>query len=124
MIMYINEEYIENIELQQDNVEVQDDGKGSYPYVLSLKTSVIPKGRGLKYYFDNISLKINGKEVDPNAEYKVATTEFLSKGGDNYSALGKGEVLGTMGITRDVFVDYLKANKDMAAPKAGRMIKE
>ena len=70
------------------------------------------------------SLKINGKEVDPNAEYKVATTEFLSKGGDNYSALGKGEVLGTMGITRDVFVDYLKANKDMAAPKAGRMIKE
>jgi hypothetical protein len=56
--MYINEEYIEDIELQQDTVEVQEDGKGSYPYVLSLKTSVIPKGRGLSYYFDNI-MKMN-----------------------------------------------------------------
>ena len=58
MIMYINEEYIDNIEIQQDTVEVQDEGNSRYPYVLSLKTSVIPKGRGLSYYFNNI-IKMN-----------------------------------------------------------------
>ncbi|MGM9992538.1 MAG: bifunctional metallophosphatase/5'-nucleotidase [Candidatus Bruticola sp.] len=70
-----------------------------------------------------VSLKINGQEVDPNAEYTVATTEFLSKGGDNYSALGKGETLKTIGITRDVFIDYIKSFDSMPAPAVGRMVK-
>ena len=71
-----------------------------------------------------ISLKVNGKDVDPEADYTVATTEFLSKGGDNYSALGRGETTKTIGITRDVFVDYLKGFDSMPAPATGRLIKK
>ncbi len=71
-----------------------------------------------------ISLKVNGKDVDPEAEYTVATTEFLSKGGDNYSALGRGKTIKTIGITRDVFVDYLKSFDSMPAPATGRLIKK
>lgn len=52
--MVINEDYIEDIELQQDEVSVTDSECSEYPYVLRLKTAVIPKGRGLDYYFSNI----------------------------------------------------------------------
>ena len=50
--MHINEDYIEDIELQQE--EVSAAAEETYPYVLRMKTAVIPKGRGLNFYYDNI----------------------------------------------------------------------
>lgn len=71
------------------------------------------------------SVEVNGKPLDPEATYTVATTEFLSKGGDAYSAFDNGKVTKTIGITRDVFIDYVKSFEGgMPAPEAGRMIKK
>ena len=56
--MKINEEFIDDIEIQNDDVSVINDSSETYPYTLKLKTSVIPKGRGLSFYFDNI-MKMN-----------------------------------------------------------------
>ena len=69
------------------------------------------------------SLKVQGKAIDPEATYRVATTEFLAKGGDSYTAFSKGQIVETAGITRDVFKDYLASFKDkgMPVPKVGNL---
>ena len=59
--MHINEDYIEDIELNQEEVSAADEN-AEYPYVLKMKTAVIPKGRGLGFYYDNI-VKMN-KVID------------------------------------------------------------
>ncbi|MGO1832001.1 MAG: bifunctional metallophosphatase/5'-nucleotidase, partial [Brevibacterium yomogidense] len=38
-----------------------------------------------------VSVEFNGEEIDPNAEYRVATLSFLASGGDNFSAFANGE---------------------------------
>ncbi|MBQ7502284.1 bifunctional metallophosphatase/5'-nucleotidase [bacterium] len=70
---------------------------------------------------DFTSLKLNGKDIDPEADYTVSTTEFVSKGGDNYTAFEKGEFLQTTDMTRDIFVQYIKNNKEVNAPAVGRI---
>lgn len=37
------------------------------------------------------SVKVDGKEIDPNKEYRVATLSFLAAGGDNYTSFAKGD---------------------------------
>jgi hypothetical protein len=59
--MHINEDYIEDIELDQEEVSASEEG-AEYLYVLKMKTAVIPKGRGLGFYYDNI-VKMN-KVID------------------------------------------------------------
>jgi 5'-nucleotidase len=37
------------------------------------------------------SVKVDGEEIDPNKEYRVATLSFLAAGGDNYTSFAKGD---------------------------------
>ena len=37
------------------------------------------------------SVKVDGKEIDPNKEYRVATLSFLAAGGDNFTSFAKGD---------------------------------
>ncbi|HWA49155.1 MAG TPA: 5'-nucleotidase C-terminal domain-containing protein, partial [Dongiaceae bacterium] len=36
---------------------------------------------------------VGGKPLDPQAIYKVATNDFMLRGGDGYTAFAEGEVL-------------------------------
>ena len=38
-------------------------------------------------------VQIGGKPLDPRASYRVATSDYMSKGGDGYSSLSKGKAL-------------------------------
>ena len=40
-----------------------------------------------------VSLEVGGEPVDPDARYKVATNDFLARGGDAYTALTEGTLL-------------------------------
>ncbi len=51
---------------------------------------------------------LNGKAIDKNATYKVATNDFMAAGGDGYTMFGK--VVSEGSLLSDVFIDYLKAN--------------
>ena len=51
---------------------------------------------------------LNGKAIDRNATYKVATNDFMAAGGDGYSMFGK--VLSEGSLLSDVFIDFLKKN--------------
>ena len=37
------------------------------------------------------SVKVDGKEIDPNQDYRVATLSFLAAGGDNFTSFAKGD---------------------------------
>ncbi|SDS29477.1 5'-nucleotidase [Brevibacterium siliguriense] len=37
------------------------------------------------------SVKVDGKDIDPNKDYRVATLSFLAAGGDNFSSFAKGD---------------------------------
>jgi 2',3'-cyclic-nucleotide 2'-phosphodiesterase (5'-nucleotidase family) len=51
---------------------------------------------------------LNGKAIDKNATYKVATNDFMAAGGDGYTMFGK--VLTEGSLLSDVFMNFLSAN--------------
>ncbi len=53
-------------------------------------------------------LLINGKPVDPNAEYRIATNSYLAAGGDGYKIFKNAiEYYDTSLMQRDAFIDYV-----------------
>lgn len=56
---------------------------------------------------------INGKAVDPNQHYYIATSDYLALGGDNMKFFSKGESIPTGIKLRDLFIDYFKKNTEV-----------
>ena len=53
-------------------------------------------------------LTINGKPVDPNAEYRIATNSYLAAGGDGYSMFTDSvDYYDTSLMQRDAFIEYV-----------------
>lgn len=59
---------------------------------------------------------VNGKEVEPNRDYYIATSDYLAMGGDNMAFFGKGELISTGIKLRDLFIEKFKANPQIVAP--------
>lgn len=87
------------------------------------------------------SLKVDGKAIQPQSWYTLATNDFLAAGGDGYTALTK--ILGTMEnkenhpmyenrvvlfdsgrAIRDMVIDFIKDKKLISATAEGRIQKE
>ena len=66
-------------------------------------------------------IKIGGKVLDPEKTYTLATTEFLTTGGDGFAALTKGTIVQRYDFARDIFVNYLKSKKNLAVPATGNV---
>lgn len=64
---------------------------------------------------------INGKEVDPNKYYYIATSDYLAVGGDNMTFFSKGELIETGIKMRDLFIDKFKAQSEITPPKDVRL---
>lgn len=85
---------------------------------------------GVKLRIDDhkiTELLINGKPLDENRVYNVATIDFLLSGGDNVTALKDNNHVEESGITiRDVILEYMKTFQDHGEPlpsrKDGRVI--
>ena len=71
-----------------------------------------------------LNLEIDGKAVDPEASYKLATNDFMLSGGDGYTSLAKGKVLidgkGGKLLATEV-IDYIAAHKTVEAKLEGRI---
>ena len=66
------------------------------------------------------SVAVDGKPLDPNQEYRIATLSFLAAGGDNFSSFAKGE-FELSGVTDfETWVDYFEKNTPVAPDKAER----
>ncbi|SDJ63491.1 5'-nucleotidase C-terminal domain-containing protein [Chryseobacterium jejuense] len=64
---------------------------------------------------------INGKEVDPNKDYYIATSDYLALGGDNMKFFSKGESIPTGVKLRDLYIDYFKRNPEIVTPTDVRL---
>ena len=56
---------------------------------------------------------INGKEVNPDQDYYIATSDYLALGGDNMKFFLKGESIPTGIKLRDLFIDYFKKTPEV-----------
>ncbi|WP_419489019.1 5'-nucleotidase C-terminal domain-containing protein [Chryseobacterium bernardetii] len=64
---------------------------------------------------------VNGKEVDPNKDYYIATSDYLALGGDNMKFFSKGEAISTGVKLRDLYIDYFKRNPEIISPTDVRL---
>ena len=74
---------------------------------------------------DNQSISkklINGKPVDYNKDYYIATSDYLAMGGDNMAFFGKGKLIATGIKMRDLFIEKFKQNPNISAPDDIRLI--
>jgi 5'-nucleotidase len=69
------------------------------------------------------NMKINGVAVDPAASYRVTVNNYLSGGGDGFSAFLGGTDLFNGGIDLDAFVAYLEDNTEVAPGPQNRITK-
>lgn len=66
------------------------------------------------------SVKVNGEEIDPNKDYRVATLSFLAAGGDNFTSFTKGE-FELSGLTDfETWVKYFNKNTPVEPDKSER----
>ncbi len=82
--------------------------------------------RGLAYAWDSTrpvgrrlvpgSLKVDGKPVEDNANYRIVANNFLADGGDNFPVLAKGVNRQDTGMRDlDALIGYLKQSPDIGA---------
>lgn len=86
---------------------------------------------GLKMVYDRkappnqklMSVEINGKPIDMNKEYKVATNNFLAAGGGAYGIFKEGrDSDDTYILIRDVIAQYIKRHSPVDYKIEGRII--
>ena len=69
--------------------------------------------------------RVGGKPLDPNAVYRVATNDYMLRGGDGYGALTRGRVLvdpsGAV-LMATMVMDYVQARKTVAPAVEGRIV--
>ncbi len=69
--------------------------------------------------------KVGGKPLDPAAVYRVATNDYMLKGGDGYGALTRGKVVvdpsGAV-LMATIVMDYVEAKKTVAPKVEGRIV--
>jgi 2',3'-cyclic-nucleotide 2'-phosphodiesterase (5'-nucleotidase family) len=69
-----------------------------------------------------VSLDIRGKPTDDDKIYTVATNSFIWEGGDLYQTFLGTKSLSKTGLLSEMVMDYLKKNKSVELPNAGRLI--
>ncbi|MBV9542435.1 MAG: bifunctional metallophosphatase/5'-nucleotidase [Alphaproteobacteria bacterium] len=100
-------------------------------WVESISAHVLQVSRGFTYTWDKArpvgdrvvpgSLLLNGKPLDPAADYRVVVSNFLADGGDGLSLLreGRDRVTGIGAV--DAMEAYLRANSPLAPPSPDRI---
>jgi len=74
----------------ENGVSEVDRRGGRFPQVSGIRVTVdtkAPAGSRIR------AIELQGKPIDPNGKYKVASNDFMLGGGDGYVALGRGRTL-------------------------------
>ncbi len=66
-----------------------------------------------------VAMSLNGRPIDPNRNYRVATNSFLAAGGDNFTVFTEGTDRFDAGVDLDALEAYLKTNPPL--PTGGRV---
>ncbi|CBS89973.1 bifunctional metallophosphatase/5'-nucleotidase [Azospirillum lipoferum] len=95
---------------------------GRFPQVSGLTMTYDPKapaGRRLT------SVTVGGKPVEPQATYRVATNDYMLKGGDGYAALPRSKVIvdasGAV-LLATIVMNYVESKKTVTPAVEGRIV--
>ena len=96
-----------------------EDGGGRFPQVSGLKVEYDPaKPKGSRV----VSVEANGKPLDVNAKYTIATNDFMANGGDGYVMFSEAKPLLTVRdaklMANDVMA-YVTARKTVTPASKG-----
>ncbi len=96
-------------------------GAGRFPQVSGLEVVWDPSAEpGSRV----VSVTVNGAPLDPDRLYKVATNDYMLRGGDGYGALGGGRVLvdaGNGNLMANDVIRYIQAQGGVKAPAGPRI---
>ena len=79
--------------------------KGAFPHVAGIKFTFDPSKPAMSRV---TSVLFEGKEINPNAYYSVATNDFMAAGGDQYTSLGASEQTGQYAALDEALIEYLE----------------
>ena len=106
----------------ENGVSQVENKAGRFPQVAGLRLTYNPgKPAGSRV----LDVQVDGKALDRTATYRVATNDFLLKGGDGYSSLSKGKVLidasgGSLMAT--TVMHYITTKGSVAPQVEGRIV--
>jgi 5'-nucleotidase / UDP-sugar diphosphatase len=94
-----------------------------------------PQVSGMTFVYDParqagdrvLEVKIGGKPLDANANYKLAANDFILTGGDGFGMLSKGKVLidASAGkLAASQVMDYIQAKGTVAPAVEGRIVRK
>ncbi len=64
----------------------------------------------------NVKELVNGKIVESNKDYYIATSDYLALGGDNMTFFAKGKMIPTGIKLRELFLEKFQANPEIVPP--------
>ena len=67
-----------------------------------------------------VSIKHNGREIDPEATYDVAVARFLALGGDHYDVFTETTIISEHAALGDLMIEYFRKHESVPAPTLGR----
>jgi 5'-nucleotidase/UDP-sugar diphosphatase len=110
-------------EALENGVSQVEAGAGRFPQISGMKIVVdLKKPKGSRV----VSVTVGGKPLDPSATYKVATNDYMLRGGDGYTALEGGKVLinAEAGkLMANTVIDYIAKTGKVDAKVDGRITK-
>lgn len=65
---------------------------------------------------------VNGKQLDPAAQYTVATNDFMKAGGDGYTMFSQAPVVKEVGGLEEVLMDYIAEHSPIKPAVEDRII--
>jgi 5'-nucleotidase / UDP-sugar diphosphatase len=103
--------------------------RGLRPYPNPSNGAFLHVSSGLSYTFDAskiagkrlVSVTFNGKPLDKNKIYKVATNDYLFNGGDNYTEFIDTKILSYGDLLKTVLANYIKRHKEVKEEKENRI---
>lgn len=91
---------------------------GGFPHVAGMTFKIDPgKPAGERVY----DVRVDGKPLDLQAVYTLATNDFLAAGGDQYAMLAEQPVTGDFASLEEAVIRYLQAEGEVAPKTEGRI---
>src|SRR6056297_966049 len=107
-------------------LEAVEHGLSKYP----AHEGLFPQVAGMSFVFAKdrpagervLEIEVNGKPLDHDKMYKVATNDFMAAGGDGYTMLKDAETTLLAGGLEEVLMQYISAKGTVSPEKKGRII--
>ncbi|QQY79959.1 5'-nucleotidase [Keratinibaculum paraultunense] len=99
-------------------VDTYPEPAGKFPHVAGMTFKIDPSKEAGNRIVD---LKIKGKPVDLNKTYTVATNDFMAIGGDGYTMLAEGELVGEFEGLDEALIKYIEKIGEVDYEVEGRI---